>query len=137
MELTPFLLFDGNCAEAMRFYHACLGGELSVTKASETPMAQNLPPEKHGRVVFAQLRSGSMIISATDWLHPTREFSPGNNVAIYLSEGTYQELRERFDRLANGADPDLLDDLREMPFGSYGHLADRFGIHWFFKGEKL
>jgi len=24
-----------------------------------------------------------------------------------------------------------------MPFGSYGHLADRFGIHWFFKGEKL
>ena len=72
-----------------------------------------------------------------DWLHPTRRFSPGNNVAIYLSEGTYQELREPFDRLADGADPDLLDDLREMPFGSYGHLADRFGIHWFFKGEKL
>jgi PhnB protein len=137
MELTPFLLFDGNCDEAMRFYHACLGGELSVTKASETPMARNLPPEKHGRVVFAQLRSGPLTISATDWLHPTRRFSPGNNVAIYLSEGTYQELREPFDRLADGADPDLLDDLREMPFGSYGHLADRFGIHWFFKGEKL
>ena len=137
MELTPFLLFDGNCAEAMRFYHACLGGELSVTRASETPMADNLPPEKHGRVVFAQLRSGPLIISATDWLHPTRKFSPGNNVAIYLSEATHQELRERFDRLADGADPDLLDDLHEMPFGSYGHLADRFGIHWFFKGEKL
>jgi PhnB protein len=137
MELTPFLLFDGNCAEAMRFYHACLGGELSVTGASETPMAHSLPPDKHGRVAFAQLRSGSLTISATDWLHPTRKFSPGNNVAIYLSEGTYQELRERFDRLANGADPELVDDLREMPFGSYGHLADRFGIHWFFRGNKL
>lgn len=39
-------------------------------------------------------------------------------------------------RLADGADPDLLDDLREMPFGSYGHLADRFSIDWFFKGES-
>ena len=28
MNLTPFLRFDGNCAEAMAFYHACLGGEL-------------------------------------------------------------------------------------------------------------
>lgn len=135
MELTPFLLFDGNCAEAMRFYHACLGGNLNITKASETPLAQSLPPDKQGRVVFAQLRSDSLIISATDWLHPTRKFSPGNNVAIYLSEGTYGELRERFNRLAEGADPDLLDDLREMPFGSYGHLADRFGIHWFFRGK--
>src|ERR1700761_7515268 len=126
MELTPFLLFDGNCAEAMAFYHACLGGELSVTKVSDTPMAQHMPPEKHGRVAFAQLRSGPLIISATDWLHPARRFSPGNNVAIYLSAETSQELRERFDRLADGADPDLLDNLREMPFGSYGHLADRF-----------
>ena len=34
-----------------------------------------------------------------------------------------------------GADPDLLDDLRDLPFGSYGHLADRYGVHWFFHGE--
>ncbi len=136
MELTPLLLFDVNCAEAMKSYHACLGGELSLTKASETPIGYNLLLEKHGHVVFAQLRSGPLTISATDWLRPTRKFTPGNNVAIYLSDGSYQELGERFDRLADVADPDLLDDLREMPFGSYGHLSDRFGIDWFFKGEK-
>jgi PhnB protein len=33
---TPFLLFDGNCAEAMTFYHACLGGKLSMTKLAGT-----------------------------------------------------------------------------------------------------
>jgi uncharacterized glyoxalase superfamily protein PhnB len=33
MSLTPFLLFDGNCAEAMVFYQACLGGELALTYA--------------------------------------------------------------------------------------------------------
>lgn len=33
-----FLLFDGNYAEAMTFYHNCLGGELILTKLGDTPM---------------------------------------------------------------------------------------------------
>ena len=40
--LTPFLLFDGNCAEAMRFYHACYGGDLTLTRLGDTPMKAQL-----------------------------------------------------------------------------------------------
>lgn len=36
MNLSPFLLFDGNCAEAMGFYQACLGGELTLTTVGDT-----------------------------------------------------------------------------------------------------
>src|SRR5690348_4774237 len=50
---SPFLLFDGNCAEAMTFYHACLGGELTLTKLGETPMKDGFPPEKHERIINA------------------------------------------------------------------------------------
>jgi len=32
LRATPFLFFDGNCAEAMTFYQKCLGGELTLTK---------------------------------------------------------------------------------------------------------
>ena len=46
LRTTPFLLFDGNCAEAMRFYHACLGGELTLTKLGDTSMKDMFPPEK-------------------------------------------------------------------------------------------
>jgi uncharacterized glyoxalase superfamily protein PhnB len=35
-----------------------------------------------------------------------------------------------------GASKELLDDLRDLPFGSYGHLADKYGVHWFFQGDK-
>ncbi len=28
--LTPYLLFDGNCHQAMEFYKSCFGGELTV-----------------------------------------------------------------------------------------------------------
>lgn len=45
LNLAPFLLFDGDCAEAMAFYQSCLGGELTVTKVGDTPMKTQMPPE--------------------------------------------------------------------------------------------
>lgn len=133
--VTPFLLFDGNCAEAMAFYRSCLGGELTITRLGDTPMKHQAPPAQHHKVVHAHLASGAIELAATDWLHPTRAPRPGNTVALYVDGGTYRELREIFDKLSVGADPELLDDLREMPFGVYGHLADRYGVHWFFRGQ--
>ena len=90
-------------------------------------------PEQKQKVVYAHLQSDAIEVSATDWLHPTRLPRPGNTVALYLQADTYGQLKALFDRLAVGADQDLLDDLREMPFGIYGHLADRYGVHWFFR----
>jgi PhnB protein len=134
MKLTPFLLFDGQCAEAMAFYQACLGGELALTRLGDTPMKHQVPPGQHHRIAFAHLRSGPVEFSATDWLHPTRRPQPGNTVALYLAGESSAALRPIFEQLSAGADPNLRDDLREMPFGTYGHLADRFGVHWFFRG---
>jgi len=134
MNLTPFLLFDGNCAEAMAFYQSCLGGELTIVRLGDTPMGTHAPPGLQHKVTYACLKSGSAEFSATDWLHPTRAPKPGNTVAVYLQAEDYAELRAAFDKLAVGADQDLLDDLRELPFGIYGHLADRYGVHWFFRG---
>ena len=134
MILTPFLLFNGNCAEAMTFYKSCLGGELTITKVSDTPMKDQMPPEHHSKVTFANLKSGALEFSATDWLHPARTPRQGSTVALYISGGTYDELRAIFDKLAAGAERELLDDLRDMPFGVYGHLADKYGVHWFFRG---
>lgn len=136
MNLTPFVIFEGNCAETMAFYHSCFGGELTVTKVADTPMKNQMPADKHQKVVYARLKSGPVEFSATDWLHPTRTPKQGNTVAMYLSGGDYQELRAIFDKLAVGADPSLLDDLRDMSFGTYGHLADKYGVHWFFQGGK-
>lgn len=136
INLKPFLLFDGNCAEAMTFYQSCLGGDMSITKVGDTPMKHQAPPDHQNKVAIAELKSGVIQFTATDWRHPTRKRNPGNTVCMYLSEGSYKELRAIFDKLAVGADEALVDDLREMPFGSYGHLADKFGVHWFFHGQK-
>ena len=136
---TPFLLFDGNCAEAMTFYKNCLGGELTLTELGETPMKAQHPIEKHSRIINAQLKSGTIDISATDWMaSPILEPIHGNTFAMYIVGGTYDELKIVFDKLAEGADKDkrTFIELNNMPFGTFGQFTDKYGVSWIFKGEK-
>lgn len=134
--VTPFLLFDGNCAEAMAFYQSCFGGELAMTRLGDTPMKAGFPPQRHDRITYACLTNGAVEISATDWLHPTRRPADGNTTAIYVKSSEVGELRAIFDRLADGADKENFVALQDMPFGQYGRLTDRYGKEWFFRGEK-
>src|SRR5579863_7351115 len=97
LNCTPFLLFDGNCAEAMTFYQKCLGGELTLTKFGDTPMKDQFPPEKHNRIINAHLKSGAIEISATDWMaSPSFEPIQGNTFAIFVIGKTYDELKAVF-----------------------------------------
>ena len=133
----PFLLFDGNCAEAMTFYHRCLGGELILTKLVDTPMKDMLPKEKHGRIINANLKSGGIEISATDWMaSPVYEPKQGNTSAIFVLGGTYDELKTVFNKLSAGAREDRFQELHDMPFGTYGQFYDKYGVQWIFKGDK-
>jgi PhnB protein len=134
---TPFLLFDGNCAEAMTFYHACLGGELTLTKLGDTPMKDAFPPEKHERIINAHLTSGEIELSATDWM-ASPDFDPvqGNTYAIFVVGGASDELRTVFDKLRDGDNNTRLQELHDMPFGVYGQFYDQYGVQWIFRGEK-
>jgi PhnB protein len=137
IKVTPFLLFDGNCAEAMTFYQKCLGGELTLTKLGDTPMKAQFPQEKHNRIINAYLKSGAIEISATDWMaSPALEPKQGNMTAIFVIGETYDELKEVFDKLAEGAEKQSFQQLHEMPFGTYGQFYDRYGFQWIFKGDK-
>ncbi|MBN9613996.1 MAG: hypothetical protein BGO25_20540 [Acidobacteriales bacterium 59-55] len=137
LRISPFLLFDGNCADAMEFYQTCFGGSLSLTRLGDTPMKNGFPAEKHDRITNAYLKSNAIEFSATDWLHPTRMPKQGNTTAIYVTGDQLADLRDIFDRLSNGADKEFQVDLKEMPFGLYGRLTDRYGVEWFFRGEAV
>ncbi|MGD0708143.1 MAG: VOC family protein [Anaerolineaceae bacterium] len=137
LSCIPFLLFDGNCAEAMTFYQSCLGGKLMLTKLGDTPMKDQFPKEKHNRMINAHLKSGAIEISATDWMaSPDFEPKQGNTYALFVMGGSFGELKEVFDKLAVGANKDRFQDLHDMPFGTYGQFYDRFGVQWIFRGDK-
>ncbi|HYT74282.1 MAG TPA: hypothetical protein VEL79_06010 [Vicinamibacterales bacterium] len=44
MELSPYLTFNGQCAEAFSFYERCLGGKLIAMQThGQSPMKDKVP----------------------------------------------------------------------------------------------
>lgn len=129
--LTPYLLFDGTCQQAMEFYKSCFGGELTVMKVKDSPMKDHMPAVQQEKTLNAKLTKGNLEISASDWLMPNRTPQPGNTVCLYLSGGTFQELKTLFDKLSDSAQ--VTDPLKQMFFGTYGALNDKFGVRWMFQ----
>jgi PhnB protein len=132
--LTPYLLFDGKCQQAMEFYKSCFGGELTAIKVKDSPAKDVMPAVQQEKILNARLRSGKLEISASDWLRPDQTPICGNTVCLYLSGGTFQELKTLFERLSEGAE--VTDPLKEQFFGTYGALNDKFAVRWMFQTDK-
>lgn len=128
--LTPYLLFDGTCRQAMQFYQSCLGGELTVLTVKDSPVSGRMPAAFQDKVLNARLRGDGVDISASDWLRPDRVRVPGNTVCLWLNGGTLHGLEDLFERLSQGAE--VTDPLSTQFFGTYGALNDRFGVRWMF-----
>src|SRR5438552_1882646 len=68
--INSYLVFDGNCREVMTFYKECLGGELTMQTAAETPMADQMPPEFRNSIMHARITNGKgePILMASDMM---------------------------------------------------------------------
>src|SRR5713101_7533175 len=60
--LTPYLNFNGNTAEAMRFYQSILGGELTMQTFGEAKMART--PEEKNMILHAALKNDALSLMA-------------------------------------------------------------------------
>lgn len=128
--LTPYLVFDGNCREAMTFYQACLGGELAMQTVAESPMAEQMPPDMQERLLHSMLRSGNFALMASDMLGP-EGLARGNDVHLCLVCTSKDEIESSFAKLAAGGQ--VGHALQEEFFGTFGDLTDQFGVRWMFQ----
>jgi PhnB protein len=132
--LTPYLLFDGNCGQAMAFYKNCFGGALTIMKVKDSPVKDHMPAIQQDKILNARLVSKLIDISASDWMMLGTGPARGNMVCLYLRGGTSSELAVLFGELSLGAD--VTDPLKVTFHGVYGALNDKFGIRWMFQGDK-
>src|ERR1700756_449163 len=101
--LTPYLLFDGTCREAMEFYQSCLGGRLTLMKVKDSPARDQMPSSQQDKILNAHLNTDGLEISASDWLALNETPIRGNSVCLFLSGGTHQGLKDVFEKLSDGA----------------------------------
>ena len=124
--LTPYLVFDGSCREAMEFYQQTLGGELQTMRFDQGSF--DSPPEAKDRLVHAHLSRGAFVLMASDTM-PGMPYSQGNNAWLNLACDTPDELETLYSALSSGGREGMAP--HDSFWGDrFAMLTDRFGVHW-------
>lgn len=131
IRLTPYLLFNGECGDAMTFYQSCIGGKLTILKVGDSPVREQFGPSQQSNVLNAHLVLDGFDLSASDWLNLTDEPAPGNTCCLFLRSTSRNLAKYNFNKLSAGAN--VTNPLSPTFFGVYGALCDRFGVRWMFQ----
>ncbi|UYQ76930.1 VOC family protein [Glutamicibacter sp. JL.03c] len=130
--LTPYLRFAGDAREAMEFYNAALGGELSMMTFQEGMNDGN--PATADLIMHSSLfLERGIHLMASD---STPEMTVTSNGAVALSSDATDEadnavLTKWWEALSAGAAIEV--PLEKAPWGdSFGQLRDKFGVVWMF-----
>ena len=133
--LNAYLTFDGNCAEAMRFYEKALDAKLEMLMtAGQSPMASQCPADMADRIVHARLALNGGILMAGDAMAGCGDFSGMKGFSMTLSYPTAAEATRRFEALSEGATVTM--PLQKTFWAeTCGMLTDRFGTPWIINGN--
>ena len=90
LQPIPYLAFDGNCAEAMRYYEKVLGGTITVMMTNgRSPAAEHFPKEFHDKIMHARLALLRNGIARLWWYghltHDRNRADPYELTAVLLS----------------------------------------------------
>ena len=128
MQVQPYLIFQGRCAEALEFYRKSLGAEVEMMmRFGESPekMPGAQPPAD--KVMHACVRIGETTILASDGECVGKPDFGGFSLA--LSAQDEADAKRKFAALADGGQVRM--PLSETFFArSFGMVADRFGVSW-------
>ena len=126
MQIQPYLFYDGRCDEAIEFYRAALGAQVSFHmryKESPEPMSHG-DPEK---VMHASLRIGDTTVFLSDGQSSGHLSFQG--FALSLTVGEDAEAERLFAALADGGKVQM--PMTKTFFSSkFGMVFDRFGVLW-------
>ncbi len=103
LQPIPYLSFDGNCAEAMRFYEKVLGGKITVMMTgAESPICDQMPKEFADRIMNAQMQlpGGALLYGGDCPGHMKYEGIKG--VSITLNYDSVDTAEQIFNALAEG-----------------------------------
>lgn len=127
MSFVPYIMFRGNCAEAMGFYAEVFGAEPpQIMRYADAPESETVP--RSDRVMHAELALEEARLMASDYPEGM-EGDEQKAVSVMHAVPDAEAGRRVFDQLAEGG-------VEMMPFGptfwstGFGMVRDRFGTHW-------
>jgi len=126
--LVPYLIFTGQCQEALNFYCSVLGGEITLMHTmADSPIPV---PEEHGHLIFnSEMRAGDLVIKGSDNI-PGNETITGSNFSLFCTFEDATQQQSVFEQLLSGGK--VMFPLEN----GFGMLTDQYGIYWMLALEE-
>ena len=128
MQANPYLTFNGDCGEALKFYEQTLGARIEfLTKYEGSPAAGMAPPDWGDKVMHATVKIDDTTLMAAD--APPGHYAKPQGISVSLSLNDAEKGERIFNALSQGGTV-------QMPFektfwaAGFGMCIDRFGIPW-------
>lgn len=129
MQVNPYLTFDGHCAEAIKTYEQVLGGKIeAIFTYGESPVAGDVPPAWHDRVMHARLVVDGQALMASD--SPTEHYERPQGTYVSLNVDKPADGERIFNALAKGGTVKMPFEKTFWAAGGFGMVVDRFGTPW-------
>jgi PhnB protein len=133
--LNPYVFFDGDCEEAMRFYERVFKTSVEMMMhESEAPGAKPGPKGKKSPVMHARLPLYGGALMASDWM-ADRPFERKQGFYVSLICPDLKEAKRIFDALADGGQVNMSFEKTFWAEG-FGMVIDRFGTPWMVNGPE-
>ena len=134
MQVNPYLAFNGQCADAFKFYEKVLGGKITFTMTwGEMPGADQFPAETHKLIMHSRISIGDQVLMGAD-APPDRYQEPkGINVSIHVKDTAEGE--RIFKALSENGKVTMPFEQTFWSKG-FGMCVDQFGIPWMVNTES-
>lgn len=130
MKLVPYIMFNGNCEEALNFYASALNGSIKNLMRYEGTPGESMTDNKQ-KIMHANFSAGGFEIMASDTGNGGPETTGNGPVHLSLDFKTADEEQKVFDELSQGGKVTM--PLQDTFWGAkFGMLKDKYGINWMF-----
>lgn len=127
-QVQPYLFFNGNCEEALKFYQSAVGGTVDFMmryKESPEPMPGQRP-NFDDKVMHVTFRIGGSTLMAADDCMSERTF---DGFSLMIAAADEAEAHKFFDALADGGSV-TMPLMKTFWSPCFGMLTDKFGMGW-------
>ncbi|WP_026674796.1 VOC family protein [Alkalihalobacterium bogoriense] len=131
MPVHVYLVFNGNCREAVEFYTDAFQTEApQMMTFGESPQNPEFPLQEDAKELIMHARMnvcGSEIMFSDNF--PGTPYTVGNNITLAIIMDKQEEITAAFEKLKQGGRVGM--NLQETFWSKwYGTVTDQFGVHW-------
>lgn len=132
MQVTPYLMLDGRCEEALAFYKKAVGAEVGMLMRFKDAPPEACAAGTENKIMHVAFKVGDTTLMASDGNNAGKPEFKG--ISLSLNAKDEIDAERMFAALGDGGQVQMPMD-KTFFAKRFGMVADKFGVSWMIIAE--